>query len=163
VWVSSYINALRGGRLAKSDRNEIEQAAIRLLASREHSRAELKRKLGVKADDPASLEQVLDNLQQQKLQSDERFVEQYVGSRKRKGYGPLRIRQELQRKGVEREEIDRWLQEGDPEWWDLLEQVAVRKFGTTAAADYAEKSKRARFLEYRGFLPEMIREYIWSD
>ena len=149
--------------MAKSERNEIEQAAIRLLASREHTRAELKRKLGVKADDPLVLDQVLDNLQQQQLQSDGRFVEQYVGSRKRKGYGPLRIRQELQRKGVGREEIDRWLQESDPEWWDLLEQAAVRKFGTAAAADYADKGKRARFLEYRGFLPEMIREFIWSD
>ncbi|MET0084554.1 MAG: regulatory protein RecX [Sedimenticola sp.] len=149
--------------MSTSDRQELEQAAVRLLASREHTRAELKRKLGSRADDPALLEQVLNGLETQRLQSDSRFVEQYIDSRKRKGYGPLRIRQELQQKGVGGELIEQWLDERDSEWMDLLGEAARRKYGSSPAFDYKEKARRARFLEYRGFPTELIREFLWAD
>ncbi|MET0025923.1 MAG: regulatory protein RecX [Sedimenticola sp.] len=149
--------------MSTSDRQELEQAAVRLLASREHTRAELKRKLGSRADDPALLEQVLNGLETQRLQSDSRFVEQYIDSRKRKGYGPLRIRQELQQKGVGGELIEQWLDERDSEWMDLLGEAARRKYGSSPASDYKEKARRARFLEYRGFPTELIRDFLWAD
>ena len=69
---------------------EVEQAAVRLLASREHSRGELRRKLASRCGDDRLLEQALNNLTEQGLQSDGRFAEQYVLSRKRKGFGPAR-------------------------------------------------------------------------
>ncbi|MES9936121.1 MAG: regulatory protein RecX [Sedimenticola sp.] len=123
----------------------------------------MKRKLGSRADDPALLEQVLNGLETQRLQSDSRFVEQYIDSRKRKGYGPLRIRQELQQKGVGGELIEQWLDERDSEWMDLLGEAARRKHGSSPAADYKEKARRARFLEYRGFPTELIRDFLWAD
>ncbi|WP_172838858.1 regulatory protein RecX [Solemya velesiana gill symbiont] len=136
---------------------------MRLLASREHTRAELKRKLGARAGDPELLDQVLNGLESQRLQSDSRFVEQYVESRKRKGYGPLRIRQELQQKGVSGDLVDEWLDERDAEWRDLLRDAEGRKYGASPVEEYKEKAKRARFLEYRGFPTDMIRDFLWSD
>ena len=136
---------------------------MRLLASREHSRAELRSKLALKSADANRLEQVLDALEANNSLSDERYVEQYVGFRKRKGFGPLRIRMELKRKGIDNAMISDWLDERNPEWMQLLESASRSKFGFSAPADFRERGKRARFLEYRGFPTELIRRFLWSD
>ncbi|OQX44617.1 MAG: hypothetical protein B0D85_06675, partial [Candidatus Sedimenticola endophacoides] len=78
------------------DRQALEQALMRLLAAREHTRAELRGKLASRCAEPQLLEQVIDELRERGLQSDGRFAEQYVSSRMRRGFGPLRIRRELQ-------------------------------------------------------------------
>ncbi len=145
-----------------SDR-ELEQAAIRLLATREHTRVELGRKLAGRAEDKVLLEQVLDGLEASHYLSDARFAEQYIESRSRKGYGPLRIRKELQEKGVSSENIAQWLDEYDVQWEGRMKTISARKFGQTPPADFKQRAKRARFLEYRGFHPEMIRSFLWDD
>lgn len=142
---------------------ELEQAAIRLLASREHSKEELRRKLSSRVGATDELEQVLDALETRGYQSDERFVEQYIGYRKRKGFGPLRIRKELLERGVDTTLIDHWLDELADEWSSLLEETASRKFGSEAPADFKARAKRARFLEYRGFSTESIRQSLWRE
>jgi len=145
------------------DKREIEQAAVRLLASREHTLVELRRKLAAKVQDGELLEQVLAGLQAQRLQSDERFVEQYIESRRRKGYGPVRIRHELQQRGVDAELIEAWLDEADDGWRALVQDVCRRKFGSARPSDFKARARQARFLEYRGFPVELIREVIWSE
>lgn len=146
-----------------SERAELEQAAIRLLAIREHSRVELRRKLRSRCEAPTLLEQVLDGLEQQDYLSDARFVEQYVSSRKLKGFGPVRIRQELQERGVASTLADPSTDPGDSEWLILMRQCCRRKFGDSLPADFRERARRARFLEYRGFPSELIRSLLWSD
>lgn len=146
-----------------SEQAELEQAAIRLLAVREHSRVELRRKLHARYEAPALLEQVLDGLEQRGYLSDARFVEQYVSSRKRKGFGPVRIRQELQERGVADNLIDPATDPGEREWLELIKQCCRRKFGDSLPSEYRERAKRARFLEYRGFPGELIRELLWGD
>lgn len=144
------------------DRHEARDTAIRLLASREHSREELRRKLLSDSIDAESLERLLDELQREGLQSDERYVEQYLHVRKRKGYGPLRIRQELSQKGIPGELIHAWVDEGEHDWRALMEDVARRKFGSSPPKDFRESSRRARFLEYRGFPTDLIRAFLWT-
>ncbi|WP_428603733.1 regulatory protein RecX [Sedimenticola sp.] len=148
---------------ARRQREELEQAAIRLLTIREHSRVELRRKLQSRCDEPTLLEQVLDGLELRGYQSDARFVEQYVTGRKQKGFGPVRIRQELQERGVASTLIDPQTDPRDSEWQVLLQACCRRKFGDTLPADFKERAKRARFLEYRGFPSELIRDFLWSD
>ncbi|WP_234422212.1 regulatory protein RecX [Sedimenticola thiotaurini] len=145
-----------------SEQLELEQAAVRLLAAREHSRAELRRKLHARCETPALLEQVLDGLEQRGYLSDARYVEQYVSSRKRKGFGPVRIRQELQERGVSADLIEPATDPGEQEWRELIRQCCQRKFGDARPSDYRERAKRARFLEYRGFPSEMIRDLLWD-
>jgi len=146
-----------------SDRSELEQAAIRLLANREHSRAELSRKLGGRCEDDALLDQVLDWLESSGYQSDERFAELYVKQRKQKGFGPIRIRLELQERGIAAGLIDAWTDPREVQWLELLDRCCQRKFGCSPPDDFKAQSKRARFLEYRGFPSEMIRSYLWHD
>ena len=79
--------------------------AIRILAMRDHSEQELRRKLvapvmsknGPEALDatPDELEQVVAWCIENRYLDDNRFVGQFIASRSRKGYGPARIRQEL--------------------------------------------------------------------
>ena len=149
--------------MSDSEILEIKQAALRLLAIREHSRAELRRKLRSRETDEGLLERVLDGLEAQRALSDQRFVEAYIASRKRKGFGPVRIRMELREKGVDSGLASDWLDENNPEWDEVLKQAARRKFGQTSAADFRELGKRMRFLEYRGFSPERIRLLLQDD
>lgn len=141
----------------------IESTAIRLLVGREHSRHELQQKLLQRF--PGTLEvvcRVLDDLQRRRLLSDERFVEQYVGSRTRKGYGPLRIRSELEERGIEQALIDSWLDPADADWAQQLREVARHKFGDCPADSQKEQARRARYLQYRGYPESLIRRYLWD-
>jgi regulatory protein len=133
---------------------------VRLLALREHSRLELSRKLLQRKADPTRLEQVLDQLQQDGLQSDERFTESFIEGRINRGQGPVRIRRELNERGVDASLIERYLQIYDGEWRELMARVHDAKFGSGQVRENKELAKRARFLEYRGFAGEMIRSFL---
>ncbi len=133
---------------------------MRLLAAREHSRRELHQKLIQRQADPGLLEQVLDQLQRDGLQSDDRYTESFIESRVNRGQGPVRIRRELKERGIDAELIDRYLEIYDSEWRDLLAQVHDAKFGRGQVRESKELAKRARFLEYRGFPSEMIRSFL---
>ena len=106
------------------------------------------------------MDQVLDRLVRQRLLSDERFAGQYLSSRQRRGYGPVRIRAELRERGVDEGLIETCL--GDPEvaWLTSLRQAHDKKFGAQPPADLKEKARRVRFLEYRGFSGEQIRGFF---
>jgi regulatory protein len=74
--------------------------ALRLLARREHSRAELARKLAPRAQSPEALNTLLDELEQKKQLSNERYAEARAHQLARK-YGAARIRQDLKAKGID--------------------------------------------------------------
>jgi regulatory protein len=142
---------------------ELENRAVRLLAARDHSCAELRRKLLAKgADDEALLERVLDGLEARDYLNDQRFAEHYVASRRRKGFGPNRIGMELRERGIAGETIEEWLDFRDPRWAQRLREVAEGKYGASPARDRKEQAKRGRFLESRGFPSGMIRDYIFD-
>jgi len=140
---------------------EVVDAGLRLLVHREHSRKELYRKLASKGHGATLIEQALDQLEQRDALNENRFVEQYVGARIRKGYGPVRIEQELGERCIDDTMAHAWLYAADVDWFALMEQACIRKFGTAHADAYKEQAKFARFLEYRGFQHEMIRDLIW--
>ena len=81
--------------------------AIAALARREHSRVEIQRKLQRRlqgAETAADIAQVLDRIQSRGLLSDQRMAQALVRSRATR-YGRLRMQQDLQRRGVDRETI----------------------------------------------------------
>ena len=134
---------------------------MHLLSLREHSRFELERKL-LRRYEQVTVQQVLQNLARQGLQSDDRFAEQYVYSRRNKGYGPLRIRAELIEKGVAEELIAVWVDAPEQDWRVLMLKTAEKKFGTAPPADRREMAKRGRFLSSRGFPSWMINDYLFG-
>jgi regulatory protein len=130
---------------------ELRARALRLLARREHSRAELERKLGPHAGSSAVISEILEALVQKKQLSDERYAEERARSLSRK-YGTARIRQELKAKGVDPETVASLSSEGELE---RARAILARKYREPAATR-EERAKRMRFLQSRGFSSEII-------
>ena len=127
---------------------------MNLLARREHSLAELQRKLSQRFD-TEELDAALEKLAEDNLQSDERFAQSFTRERMMRGVGPLRIESELRQRGVQSVFIDQALvavpKEERTTWREVAQDVLLRKFGDSPPADLPDKARRLRFLGYRGF------------
>jgi len=109
--------------------HEVRNTATKLLAQREHSRYELQSKLLFRNYDEVEIRQVLDWLIYNDLQSDTRFAEAYTRMKMRRGFGSIRIRQELHDRGIEDELIERCLAIDLDEWAQEVIKVRNKKFG----------------------------------
>lgn len=134
-------------------------AALELLGRREHGRRELAAKLAqrchVPVDDPR-LGACLDRLVEEGYQSDERYAEVFVRSRRSRGYGPSFIEQELRQRGVPAELVARAVDRAGSDWLALAGEVKRKKFGAAPVTALPEKAKVIRFLRYRGFLQSQV-------
>ena len=128
-----------------------------LLARREHSLAELERKLGKRFGDSALLAGVLQGLAGENLQSDARYAESFARQRVSRGYGPLRLRQELRQKGLEDSQVTAALEALAVDWAAVARGVYHKKFGEAPPADLKEKARRMRFMHYRGFDGDLLQ------
>ena len=136
--------------------SSIRNKAMDLLARREHSEQELRQKLKTREYDADAIDEVLQALREDRLQSDERFTESYVNHRFNAGVGPLKIRYELRQKGVSDGLVDEFLEPLSDQWDELMTRQRIRKYGAAIPDDYAERMKQARFLQNRGFSPESV-------
>jgi regulatory protein len=134
---------------------ELKVRALRHLARREHSRADLARKLSPHAESPAMLQAVLDELAGKKQLSDERYADARTHWLARK-YGAAKIRRDLKAHGVADAVIERVSAEGDAE---RARAILARKYREPAATR-EEKAKRARFLQSRGFSYDVIERAL---
>jgi len=91
------------------------------------------------------------------LQSDDRYTESYIHQRISRGYGPVRIRRELQERGVEEGLIEEAFAALDVDWEVAVAAVREKRFGRALPADFNEQMRQSRFLQYRGFSGEQIR------
>ena len=138
---------------------DARRIALNLLAQREQSKQELRRKLLSRGCAAAKLEQLIAELQQQNLQSDTRFAENYIRWRQGKGFGPVRIANELRERGVADELIAEFLDEQSSHWHDIAMKVWQKRFGQ-APQDSKERAKQARFLVYRGFSFDVVKRIV---
>ncbi|MEG0739975.1 recombination regulator RecX [Hafnia alvei] len=130
--------------------------AMRLLAQRDHSETELRRKLAAQDVSEEDVEQAIAYCHEHNWLDDRRFAERYLVMRSQKGYGVQRIQQELGMKGIARDLIHDAFASSDIDWSVLAKQTAHRKFGQTLPQEWKEKAKVQRFLLYRGFFQEEI-------
>ena len=133
------------------------QRAVSFLARREHSQEELRWKLAGKDYSGEEIEAALERLTERGLQSDERFAESYITSRFQRGHGPYKISAELKQKGVDESLVDQLMRSGNYDWYGHAINVYEKKYAGKPVADYNDKSKRARFLQQRGFSSEQIQ------
>jgi regulatory protein len=133
--------------------------ALKLLARREHSRAELARKLSVHAENPADVERVLDDFERRGWLSERRVVEQLVHAR-RSRYGARRIERDLREKGVSGEAVAAALADLKGGELEAARGVWRRKFGGRQPRGPANRARQVRFLQGRGFDLEMILKVI---
>ena len=136
---------------------DLRVRALQLLTRRDHSRAELQAKLAADAESAEQLAAVLDELQRERLLSDQRYASQRVASRATR-YGNVRLKQELRQHGVSDDDIATALPEAGDET-ERCRAIWAKKFGRPPQSA-EERAKQLRFLQYRGFSGDAIRRVI---
>ena len=147
----------RPSNSSTADAKTVEAAALRLLAGREHSTEELRRKLVLKGYPPQTIEPVIQKLAGKRLVSDERFTANFIHHHAKRGQGPVRIRAALRQQGVDEARVEEALRTADIDWVQQAREVRRRKFGAAMPRSLGERAKQARFLQYRGFDAEQLR------
>lgn len=146
--------APRGLGFARS----LKGRALQLLSQREHSRAELERKLAPHEEVPGELAQALDELQARDFINDGRVIESVINHRAGK-LGAARLKQELAAKGLGGDAVALALAELKDSEFDRAREVWLKKFGESAA-DPKAHAKQVRFLMTRGFSAEVVSRVL---
>ena len=136
----------------------LRERALRLLARREHSRAELAHKLAGHVRHEDDLEALLDDLSRRKLLSDERYAESRVHALSRK-FGAARIAHELRSRGLDKDLADKASKTARVTELERAREVWRRKF-RIAPRTREERVKQMRFLQSRGFSFDAIRSVV---
>ena len=142
----------------------VKGRALRHLAQREHSRAELERKLGRHVQDTdeasaaAQIAAALDDLAAKGLLSEERTAESVLQGQGRR-HGVRRLKQTLQHKGLAPALVASTLQQARATEYERALEVWRRRFGEPPA-DAAERAKQTRFLAGRGFEGDVIQRVV---
>lgn len=137
--------------------------ALSLLARRDYSKVELQQRIIKRFGlEDSECQCVLSKLESDGYQSDKRYAEAYVRYRGDRGFGPIRLKQELSEQGVSPELIRETLEEScEVDWDDQLQRVWQKKF-RNPPDDWRGKAKQLRFLSYRGFEPARIERFLDS-
>jgi regulatory protein len=153
----------------RSPYSRLLDKATRILAMRDHSEQELRRKLSAqptfpgkpRAEEdpftPEDIEKVIAWCYEHRWLDDAQFASRFIASRSRKGYGPQRIRQELQGKGIARDLSEAAMENCEIDWQEMARDIAERKFGEQLPTEWKERAKVQRYLQYRGFYMEDIQ------
>jgi regulatory protein len=132
--------------------------ALRYLAAREHSRAELERKLAPHEETPGQLAQVLDDLEAKDFISEARVVESVINRRAGR-FGAARIKHELLTKGLSAERVAGAVASLKGSELERARDIWRKKF-EGPAPDAAARAKQMRFLAARGFGGDVIRRVV---
>lgn len=140
------------------DQISLKGRALRLLAGREHSRAELQRKLSAHETEPGELTKALDELEAKGFINEQRVLESVLHRRSAR-LGASRVRQELQAKGLDPQAVAEAVAglQGSEE---ARAREVWRKRFAGPPADAAERGKQMRFLLTRGFGAEVVRRVV---
>jgi regulatory protein len=144
--------------MARERARSLRSRALSFLARREHSRAELARKLAPHVQEGEDLAAILEDLAAKGWLSDARFAEQSIRSKARR-FGPLKLAHHLRSKGVDDEAIAAGLRAAGIDGVSSIEAVWKSRF-RGRPADEREKARQARFLHGRGFASEEIFRFL---
>jgi len=142
------------------EHTRLTNKAVRLLSVREHSVKELREKLLSRTTMPELVSRVIERVIEYGYLSDERYAEVYVRSRKGRGFGPVRVGVELKNKGVDSHLIEEYVDKDSRCWFESARVQYQKKYGDSPVVDYAMWTKRARFMQSRGFNMEHINATI---
>lgn len=103
------------------------------------------------------IQQTVQSLAEEEMQSDLRFGESFVRNRIDRGAGPLRVKAEMMARGLDDEVIEQSLSDYKEWWRDLAVEVYQKRYKGSPPEDNHEKTKRMAFLQSRGFTADQIR------
>ena len=132
--------------------------ALAMLARREHTRAELARKLSPHAESAAQVESLLDQLTARGWLSETRFAESRANTLSRK-FGSRKIEYDLKSRGVSAEIVERTVEQARAQELANCRAAWQRKFGVLPGGA-AERGRQMRFLASRGFSAEAVRQVL---
>jgi len=132
------------------------------LARRDRASEELRRTLLEKGYDREIVGGVIDRLVDERLLDDRRYVDNFVSYHAARGIGPVRVRAELRKLGLQGELVENCIA-AFPDWIGQMHSARKKKFGATLPAEFADKQRQARFLGYRGFTGAQIRTALGFD
>lgn len=139
-------------------RLSLQGRALKYLAAREYSRAELAGKLKPFEEEPGQIQQVLQFLEGRGFLSEERTADSIV-NRRRDRLGAARIRHEMVSKGLPAELISTRIEALQATELVRAREVRQRQFGTKAPS-LPERARQQRFLSARGFSSEVVRRVL---
>lgn len=147
------------GRHVAADKG-LKARAVRLLSLREHSREELRRKLTPHAPDPMMLDALLDELEQEGWQSDERFVRSFE-HRQVSRFGVRKITAAMRERGVGDSLVAETAERLGRSELQRAWVVWQKKFGAQGLpAEPRDHARQARFLAGRGFAGETVAKIL---
>jgi len=132
-------------------------------AYRERCSQEVRQKIKTLGIDGETARQVFETLQSDGYVDDERFARAFTGGKFRVNrWGRVRIRLELQRRGIAAGLIETALGEIDEQEYRavLQERLAKKRLHYQASADPQGRAKAAAALVRAGFEPELVFNYI---
>jgi regulatory protein len=132
--------------------------AMRLLARREHSRVELRRKLASIARPADNVDVLIEELAQKGWLSDARYAEHAVRAKAQR-FGPLKVAHELRSKGVDDEAIAAAFRAAGEDGEADIERVWKTRFSAAPIND-RERARQVRFLQGRGFRLDDILKFL---
>lgn len=138
---------------------------MRILARREHSATQLKRKLAARGHDADTVAEVATDMAEAGWQSDSRFAETLARSRAGQGFGPLRIRAELKDARVPESQVREAFEiiESETDFTESAVRLRQRRFGEALPERGPEWNRQYRFLASRGFDASHIRAALRGD
>ena len=145
---------------AEATAADLRERALRLLARREHSRAELTRKLDTAGFAREEIALLLDAFEAKNWLSDQRFAESYVADHRARA-GSIKLAYDLRQRGVPDSVIESVLSDNRDSELARAREVWQKKF-KAPPANADEKARQMRFLLSRGFPPDVIRN-AWVE
>lgn len=142
----------------KPEPGDLRNRALGYLARREHSRAELTRKLEAGGFDAAEIAPLLDEFEEKNWLSDRRFAESYVADHHAKA-GSVKLAYELRQRGVSDAIIKATLKDEQHSELERAWNVWNKKF-RTPPSNASERAKQTKFLLSRGFSPDTIHNLL---
>jgi regulatory protein len=136
----------------------LRERALAMLARREHTRAEMTRKLSSHSESPEQIEQLLDALAARGWLSEARFAESRANTLARK-FGSRKIEHDLRSRGVSAEVVDQTVERALAQELENCRAAWQRKFGVLPQSA-AERGRQMRFLAGRGFSAEAVRQVL---
>ncbi|MDO8903198.1 recombination regulator RecX [Hydrogenophaga sp.] len=140
------------------DQPSLKGRALRLLSGREHSRAELQRKLAQHETEPGELARALDELQAKGFINEQRVVESVLHRRAAR-LGAARVKQELQAKGLDPQAVAEAVASLQDTEEARARDVWRKKFGVPPQ-DASDRARQMRFLLARGFSSDVVRRVV---
>lgn len=156
----SFVESAADGRRGTMVKREtpLRERALAMLARREHTRAEMTRKLSPHAESPEQIEKLLDALAARGWLSEERFAEARANTLARK-FGSRKLEYDLRSRGVSDEVVERTVEQALTRELDNCRAAWEKKFGVLPQ-NAAERGRQMRFLAGRGFSAEAVRQIL---